>query len=542
MQGGKGVEKSNMASDIIDVRPDVGIFNVIQHLSYKPHYALAEYIDNSISSWENNRAALLKLDPKYKLRVDVIIGHKAITVRDNAAGIAKSDYARAFKPAELPPDRTGLNEFGMGMKTASIWLSKNWRVVTSSIYEDVTGIVEFDVVKMIQTKDGKITPIFKKKASSSIHGTEIILTELNHTLRGKVLGKVQDHLSSIYRFFLRRGELDLRLYSEGDDPNAKDSILSYEDMPALKYTAQYSGGPKGEHIWQKDIDIQLSGGRRITGTAKVLAVGSTAKAGLYLFRRGRVIHGASEPYRPSAIFGSSNSFEYQRISGELTMEGFAVTHTKDGFIWGAAEEDEDEVIDRIHDALESGELNLIAQAKDYHPRKLERPEKREKAIETGHEAIEHDMRENAEELGEVVSQSPSSDSVEETPVVRTVTRPDEIFKKKKFSPITLNDDESWEFTIEAIQAGDMKPLFESNVVRDDENRKVECTITINLEDPFACNYINRSGDFYDIICRFAVAACVAQENSKMSGNQYADVMVSKINKTLTKVLSGNFKA
>jgi hypothetical protein len=531
-----------MASDIIDVRPDVGIFNVIQHLSYKPHYALAEYIDNSISSWENNRDALLKLNAKYKLRVDVIVGHKTITVRDNAAGISKADYARAFKPAELPPDRTGLNEFGMGMKTASIWLSKNWRVITSSINDDVTGIVEFDVMKMIKTKDGRITPIFKKKSSPSVHGTEIVLTELNHTVRGKVAIKIKEHLSSIYRFFLRKGELDLRFYSEGDDANAADSILTYAELPALRYAAQYSGGPKGEHLWQKSIDIKLSGGRSITGTAKVLAVGSTSKAGLFLFRRGRVIHGASEPYRPSAIFKSSNSFEYQRISGELTMEGFAVTHTKDGFIWGAGEEDEDEVIDRIHDALESGELNLIAQARHYHPRTLERPEKREKAIETGHDAIEQDMRENADQLGEVVSQAGPGLSVEEKVLPRPTTKPDEIFKKKKFLPITLNDDESWEFTIEAIQAGDLKPLFESAVIRDDENRRVECTITINLEDPFACNYINRSGDFYDIICRFAVAACVAQENSKMSGNEYADVMVSKINKTLTKVLSGNFKS
>ena len=531
-----------MASDIIDVRPDVGIFNVIQHLSYKPHYALAEYIDNSISSWENNRDTLLKLNAKYKLRVDVIVGHKTITVRDNAAGISKADYARAFKPAELPPDRTGLNEFGMGMKTASIWLSKNWRVISSSINDDVTGIVEFDVMKMIKTKDGRITPIFKKKSSPSFHGTEIVLTELNHTVRGKVAVKIKEHLSSIYRFFLRKGELDLRFYSEGDDANAADSILTYAELPALRYAAQYSGGPKGEHLWQKSIDIKLSGGRTITGTAKVLAVGSTSKAGLFLFRRGRVIHGASEPYRPSAIFKSSNSFEYQRISGELTMEGFAVTHTKDGFIWGAGEEDEDEVIDRIHDALESGELNLIAQARHYHPRTLERPEKREKAIETGHDAIEQDMRENADQLGEVVSQAGSGLSVAEKVFPKPTTKPDEIFKKKKFLPITLNDDESWEFTIEAIQAGDLKPLFESAVIRDDENRRVECTITINLEDPFACNYINRSGDFYDIICRFAVAACVAQENSKMSGNEYADVMVSKINKTLTKVLSGNFKS
>lgn len=103
-----------MTSTSINVEPGVGIFRVIRNLSYKPQYALAEYIDNSISSYENNKVELRKKYPGYKLRIVLQLGADEILVKDNAAGIATKDYARAFKPAELPPDTKGLNEFGMG--------------------------------------------------------------------------------------------------------------------------------------------------------------------------------------------------------------------------------------------------------------------------------------------------------------------------------------------------------------------------------------------------------------------------------------------
>ena len=515
-----------------DVRPDVGIFNVIRHLSYKPQYALAEYIDNSISSWENNKKELKRLDPNYKLIIEIEVGHDRISVRDNAAGISKKDYARAFKPAELPPDRSGLNEFGMGMKTASIWLCNKWKVITTSLQDSETGIIDFDVERMLKEKSGVINPRFVAKKPSTPHGTEIILTNLNRKINGHQVRRIKEHLANIYRFYLRSNEVVIRIFDEGEDGKNDEVKLKFEEMPPLISAAAYPGGPSDAVKWEKEIDVRFSGERRIHGFVKILAVANTSKAGLYLFRRKRVIVGASEPYRPEEIFGKSTTFPYQRIYGELTMEGFAVTHTKDGIIWGS--EEEEDVIEQIRCALIAEPLNLIAQANKFRVKGFDDPEKSAKAIDKSNDAVEEDIKKNAEKLSEVKEDKQELEvtSEENNRAVSTA------FRTKNFS--VLISGEKWEFKIEAINAGSNEPLFESEVVRNDAESLVLCTIRLNLDDKFACNYnINRNTEFYDIILRFAVATSYAQAQSKLSGNTYTGVMVRNITKTLSSVLSGN---
>lgn len=124
----------------------------------------------------------------------------------------------------------------------------------------------------------------------------------------------------------------------------------------------------------KKINLQMASGRSITGTAKILARGDTHKAGLYLFRRNRLILSAAEPYRPEEIFGQSNSYQSQRLFIELEMHGFEVTHTKDDFIWGAGEDEKSQVIEKIKTALQQGDLRLITQSAEYRARKNERGE------------------------------------------------------------------------------------------------------------------------------------------------------------------------
>ena len=41
-----------------------------------------------------------------------------------------------LETAEIPDDTSGLNEFGMGMKTASSWLANKWTVTTSAFGEN----------------------------------------------------------------------------------------------------------------------------------------------------------------------------------------------------------------------------------------------------------------------------------------------------------------------------------------------------------------------------------------------------------------------
>lgn len=38
-------------SFIYDMRPPAGIMNVFSRLNYKPHYAIAEFVDNSTQSF-----------------------------------------------------------------------------------------------------------------------------------------------------------------------------------------------------------------------------------------------------------------------------------------------------------------------------------------------------------------------------------------------------------------------------------------------------------------------------------------------------------
>jgi len=87
-------------------------------------------------------------DENHKLRVSIEIDSEdggRITIRDNAAGIAEADFLRAFRPAQLPPNRTGLSEFGMGMKSAACWFAPKWSVRTSALGELVERTVVFDI-------------------------------------------------------------------------------------------------------------------------------------------------------------------------------------------------------------------------------------------------------------------------------------------------------------------------------------------------------------------------------------------------------------
>lgn len=94
----------------------------------------------------NHKTELFDLESNYKLRIEISVDweNRTILISDNAAGIDAVNYQRAFEPAHIPLDDTGLNEFGMGMKTASVWLANKWCVYTKALGEDVERFTEFD--------------------------------------------------------------------------------------------------------------------------------------------------------------------------------------------------------------------------------------------------------------------------------------------------------------------------------------------------------------------------------------------------------------
>jgi len=521
----------------IDARPDAGIFNVIRHLNYKAQYAFAEYIDNSISSFEENKESLLELDSSYKLRIDIEVGPEEIRIKDNAGGIPREQYARAFKTAERPPDpKKGLNEFGMGMKTASIWLSSHWTVISNALDENETGTVIFDVQQMIDTKTTIIKPSWKTKPNAGHHGTTIILKELNRRIAS--LPSIKEHLGEIYRGYLRSKLLDIRIYRTGDSENDPESIVTFEEMNPLVAKTAYPNGPKGEVTWKKNLKFTMPGGQTVSGTAMVLEKGSTGKAGLYLFRRKRLIIGASDSYRPFEIFGRSTTFPYQRIYGELHLDGFEVTHTKDDIIWGSNGDDEETFIKEVKKALQEGGLDLLMQAMNHRSKSIEQKDKLRDKIEKENEEIEKEISQKKDGLTDFTKDENDEGEVDAKGSIAP-GRLEPTFAKEAIGNRAFNfsiEGVNWAFLINVERDSADAALFKTFATRETDregNRTMNCQIIINANNKFARNYLNRNEEFYEVILRFAVSSSFAKARCDHAGLNYTNSFIRYMNESLT---------
>lgn len=347
-----------MTPNKVDIRPGVSILSVLRHLNYKPWFALAEFVDNSIQSYVENKEKFRTLFGKdWKLKVSIEVDTSSpgrIVVRDNAAGILKDAFPRAFRPAVIPPDRDGLSEFGIGMKSAACWFSPKWQVRTKAMGESVERTVKFDIDRIVRDEIEELD-IEERPAKGSEHYTEISLEELHHVPIGRSLGKIKEHLTDIYRCFIRSGVLELKFGSD---------VLTYEEPPVLHapFYKEPTGNPR---YWKKEIRFELGGGQVVHGFAALRDPGNYSRSGFSLFRRERLIEGSGEEgYRPALIFGTSGSSSYARLRlfGELHLEGFEVSHTKDGFRW---DENEEPFLQLLKEHLDSDELPLLRQCENY---------------------------------------------------------------------------------------------------------------------------------------------------------------------------------
>lgn len=169
----------------------------------------------------------------------------------------------------------------------------------------------------------------------------------------------------MYRTDLRSGKIKILYNGVG---------LVYE-MPKILTEILPDGKEK---VWEKDIDISFDFNgetKRVYGFIGLLDEGSTSGAGFTLIRYGRVIVGGYENgYRPEEIFEKSNSYVYQRLFGELNLDGWRVTQTKDAFdLYGGLE---DVLIEK-----------LKAECEDYRKKAKEYRKRPKASINTGIETL-----------------------------------------------------------------------------------------------------------------------------------------------------------
>lgn len=380
------------SSTSVNITPGVSVLGVLSHLNYEPWYALSEYVDNALQSAVADGESLRALDPGHQLMVDIHIdveGEGRIVIEDNAGGISTRTFQRAFRAADVPPDRTGLSEFGMGMKSASIWFARRWSVETSSIGDPNVYTVSFDIDKVLTGAISEL-PVVVGTADASEHFTRITLWDLNQFPRGRTLGKIRDHMRDIYRVFLRSGSL--RLTVSGERMTYGPRILQAIDARARD--GVLDGQRAGAVEWRKPIDIELSGGVRMTGFA-ALREGLDQGSGVFPLPRGRVIIWLwRRPYRPRAIFGAGNSYRSQRLFGEVHVDGLPVSHTKDGFQWGEMEE---EFLELLRAELDAEPLPLLKQAEEFRSRSVSRRQAQfiNAATESTVRSVEQELRKSS---------------------------------------------------------------------------------------------------------------------------------------------------
>lgn len=512
----------------IDIRPQVSVLGVFRHLNYRPWFAAAEFVDNAIQSFQDHQQELAYIDggsgkPMVKIKIDTS-GDGFIQVSDNAAGIYRDEWIRALRAAEPPPDTSGLAEFGMGMKTAAAWFGRRLTVRSKALGEPCLRHVTLDFDEIIEKRLETVQPT-TIPAHPDEHGTEVTISGLHRPPYGRTLGKIRDHLASIYRLFLRDGSLQLT-FQHGTNPEQQ---LIAEDVEILK--APRFDDPEGEHkLWSKPIDFDFGTGLRAHGFLAIRSVGSTANAGLALFRRKRLIEGSGdETYRPRAMFGASNSYEYQRLFGELTLEGFDISHTKDGFRW---DQDEEPFVELLREYADAEPLPLIRQARRFRVGTVRSPKS------TLSEEAQNAATETAAVLGREFERS----KVDKLIPTET-TLPDDLSPGTELFPSTIELDyrsRRWRVTVElSNDISHSRDWFDIAEHVDSNQGELLDVIRLrmSLRHPFSERYVGVNFENVDLLTRFAAALAIAEITAREAGARQAGEVRRRLNDLLGTVFS-----
>jgi hypothetical protein len=504
----------------VSIRPGVSVLSVLQHLNYKPWFALAEFVDNAVQSYIENANRLHALHGQnWKPRVSIEIDSAApgrIVIRDNAAGIARDVFPRAFRPAVIPPDRSGLSEFGMGMKSAACWFSSRFQVRTKALDETVERAVRFDIAHIVRDELEELD-IEEAPSLASNHYTEIALDAPYHVPMGRSLGKIKEHLTDIYRVLVRTGRLELFLNNEP---------LIYEE-PLVLEAPYYKTSENEPKLWRKDINFDLGVGLSVRGFAALRDPGNYSRSGFSLFRRGRLIQGSGEEgYRPPIIFGTSGSSSYARLRlfGELHLEGFEVSHTKDGFRW---DENEEPFLELLKEYLDSDELPLLRQCENYRSlaSKKDRTRAATKALKQAGDAIEESV---PAVLPAVADKAPVETSAEPlAPQLALAVR-----------EISFNfQGQEWLVRIELTDdpaEGDWLSISD----RPTSSSGPDVTeIRLSMAHPFMVSFAQTDATEIEPLLRVAAALAISEKLARRAGVKMAGTIRRNLNQILREALS-----
>jgi Histidine kinase-, DNA gyrase B-, and HSP90-like ATPase len=300
-----------------------------KRLPYKPWHALAEFVDNSTQAYFNNRDVLDKVYEAEGSTLEVSIvyekdGDGLIRISDNAMGMSRDDLARAMHIGLQPEYADGRSRYGLGMKMAACWFGQKWKVVTKKL-GDTTEYTVFIDVEKAAGGDDDLHERTVEDLSPDDHYTTIEITHLNHRPVGRTSGKIKQFLAGMYRL----------------DINSKSLVLEWQNAPLDGVVDwQFLKNSFGEE-YRKTFEFEVNG-KKAWGWVGVLNPGGRPKAGFAIVHKGRMVQTWPDAWHPESLYGQtagSNDLVNQRLVGEIHLDDFEVSHTKDDISWVDDEED-----------------------------------------------------------------------------------------------------------------------------------------------------------------------------------------------------------
>jgi hypothetical protein len=316
----------------MELRLGPEIISSYKRLSYEVWYALAEFVDNSTQAYFNNKAVLDKVYVREgtKLTVEITTGEdkagKYIRIEDNSIGMSEAELKNAVVIGRPPSYTGGRSKYGLGLKTGACWFGDRWSVKTKKLGNPTTHKITVDVPRV--ANNHLDLPHKRIPTPLAEHFTIVTIRKLHREIVGRTLGKVKDHLRSLYRVDIRENRLILKW-------NGK--VLEWDADVNSRLYRRADG-----RIAKKKFQFNV-GRKRVSGWAGVLAKGSRKEAGFSVIQAGRAIIGWPDSYRPTTLYGDqeggSNDLVNQRLFGEIFLEGFEVSHTKDEILFDAADKE-----------------------------------------------------------------------------------------------------------------------------------------------------------------------------------------------------------
>jgi len=510
----------------LDIQPAASILNVFSRLSYKPWYAIAEFVDNSTQSYLSH-AEELDTDPSFdKLTVTVRYNSisNTLNITDNAYGMEIDRFKDAILLDSRNASQSGRNEFGMGLKTAASWFGNVWTVRSTQYRSSNRYTATVDIPKLKEQGINSIQ-IHRDYVVTGTHGTEIIIEQVTKKITAaRTVGKIRDLLSSMYR----------------RDINNRNVEIWFNDEPIIFEEYQVLTNFRGKS-WKKslDFDVDFSGKTyNVTGFVAIMNPGSFPKSGFALFRQDRVVVGGTDSnYKPSPIFGQAQSQRSLKLFGELNMNDFPVNQAKDGFIWDDGLEDAfiNTLKDNIQEYIEIAEMSIKERANETQYSNQVSDELQQDVTDALNNAFNFDDKElNAEDTHDIPDSSDDNtpavnDKQEYIDTVLHSESKEEVVGKQRSYCVPVSPAMNVNFNVQwAIGS-------KTYWIEYTETSPDNFDVLINIDHPFFKPF-SREEDFKQILEKFTLSFILAERQAKLASNREGYIPSNVIKNYMNKYL------